>query len=165
MGRGATKALGNVWYEARIAAAKYNDRLSSRAGAAEALSMSEDAVRDAELGLSKVMPVDKAVSMADLYNAPQLLNYYCLNECPIGNRHCISDRVLDIKAVTVKLLKEMRTEDLKDVKDKLLDIAYDGEICDDEVEGLKDVIKYLDELGKTISELKILGESVVKGRK
>ena len=76
MGRGATKAAGNVWYEARMDAAKWNDKLSSRAGAAEALNMSEDAVKDAELGLSKCMPVDKAVLMADLYNAPQLKCYY-----------------------------------------------------------------------------------------
>lgn len=75
MGRGATKAAGNVWYEARMDAAKWNDKLSSRAGAAEALNMSEDAVKDAELGLSKCMPVDKAVLMADLYNAPQLKCY------------------------------------------------------------------------------------------
>ena len=68
MGRGATKAAGNVWYEARMEAAKWNDKLLSRAGAAEALNMSEDAVKDAELGLNKCMPVDKAVLMADLYN-------------------------------------------------------------------------------------------------
>ena len=39
MGRGATKAAGNVWYEARMEAAKWNDKLLSRAGAAEALNM------------------------------------------------------------------------------------------------------------------------------
>ena len=38
MGRGATKAAGNVWYEARMEAAKWNDKLLSRAGAAEALN-------------------------------------------------------------------------------------------------------------------------------
>ena len=69
MGRGATKAAGNVWFEARIAAAKYNDRLSSRAGAAELLNLSEDAVKSAELGLYKCMPVDNAVLMADMKRA------------------------------------------------------------------------------------------------
>lgn len=39
--------------------------------------------------------------MADLYNAPQLLNYYCLNECPIGCRQSLSDKVLSIERVTV----------------------------------------------------------------
>lgn len=35
MGAAATKAVGNVYYEARKKAAMYNDRLSSRDGAAE----------------------------------------------------------------------------------------------------------------------------------
>lgn len=62
MGRDATKAAGNPWYEARKKAAEYDDRLYSREGAAERLGMSVSAVADAELGLSKCMPVDKAVN-------------------------------------------------------------------------------------------------------
>lgn len=80
MGREATKAAGNPWYEARKRAAEYDDRLSSREGAAESLGMSVSALADAELGLTKCMPVDKAVLMSDRYNAPQLLNYYCLDK-------------------------------------------------------------------------------------
>ena len=34
--------------------------------------------------------------MADRYNAPQLLNYYCLHECPIGARQSLSDKVLTV---------------------------------------------------------------------
>ena len=104
MGRGATKAAGNVWYEARMEAAKWNDKLLSRAGAAEALNMSEDAVKDTELGLNKCMPVDKAVLMADLYRKPELRNYYCLHECPIGRTLAISDEAPGLERVTVKLL-------------------------------------------------------------
>ena len=86
MGRDATKAAGNPWYEARKNAAEYDERLYSREGAAEMLGMSVSSLADAELGTIKCMPVDKAVLMAVLYKAPQLLNYYCLHECPIGCR-------------------------------------------------------------------------------
>lgn len=110
MGREATKASGNPWYEARKKAAEYDDRLCSREGAAERLGMSVSAVADAELGLSKCMPVDKAVLMADLYRAPHLLNHYCLHECPIGCRHSLSDEVLGIDRVTVKLLKSLKVD-------------------------------------------------------
>lgn len=161
MGRGATKATGNVWYEARMDAAKWNDKLSSRAGAAEALNMSEDAVKDAELGLSKCMPVDKAVLMADLYNAPQLKCYYCNHECPIGRTMPISAESLDIDRVTVKLLKNLRVSDLEEVKDKLIDIADDGKITDDEKPELKNILSYLDDLAKTLSELRSIGEKAL----
>lgn len=107
MGRDATKATGNPWYEARKRAAEFDDRLYSREGAAERLGMSVSSVADAELGLTKCMPVDKAVLMADMYKAPELLNYYCLNECPIGCRHPISDEVLDVDRITVKILKNL----------------------------------------------------------
>ena len=158
MGREARKAAGNPWYEARKKAAEYDDRLCSREGAAERLGMSVSAVADAELGLTKCMPVDKAVLMADLYNAPQLLNYYCLHECPIGCRHSISDEVVDIDRVTVKLLKGLRVDKLEEIKDSLLDIAEDGKITDDEKPELKEVLDYLESLAKTVSELKTIGE-------
>lgn len=163
MGRDATKAAGNPWYEARKRAAEYDDRLSSREGAAERLGMSVSSVADAELGLTKCMPVDKAVLMADLYKAPHLLNYYCLNECPIGCRHCISDEVVDIDRVTVKLLKNLKVEQLNSVKDRLVDIAADGEISEEEKPDLKEILAYLEELSKTVSELKIIGDQALNG--
>lgn len=163
MARGATKATGNPWYEARKRAAMYNDKLQSREGAAELLGMSASAVADAELGLTKCMPVDKAVLMADLYHSPQLLNHYCLNECPIGCRLPISDEVLDIERVTVKLLKRMKIEDLDAVKGKLIDIAEDGVISDDEKPEMQKILEYLDDLSKTISELRIIGNLALNG--
>ncbi len=163
MGRDATKATGNPWYEARKSAARYDERLLSREGAAEMLGMSVSSVADAELGLTKCMPVDKAVLMADLYKAPSLLNHYCLNECPIGCRHCISEEVNDIDRITVKLLRNLKVDELEEVKDKLLEIAEDGQISDYEKPDLKEVLAYLERLAKTVSELKILGDTVLNG--
>lgn len=165
MGRDATKAAGNVWYEARMNAAKYDGRLRSREGAAELLGMSVSAVADAELGLTKFTPVDKAVLMADCYNSPHLLNHYCLNECPIGCRRPLSDEDLDIDRVTVRLLKSLRVGQLEDIKDKLLDIAEDGVITDDEKPELKEVMSYLDALAKVLSELQTISRKVLNGGK
>lgn len=155
MGRDATKAAGNPWYQARKKAAEYDDRLCSRESAAEQLGMSVSSLADAELGNTKFMPVDKAVLMADRYNAPWLLNHYCLNECPIGCRHSLSDEVVGIDRVTVKLLKSLKTEKLGDVKDTLLDIAADGKITEDEKPALQEVLAYLNEQrAKAIPTLK-----------
>lgn len=163
MARGATKATGNPWYEARRKAAVYDGRLQSREGAAELLGMSVSSVADAELGLTKCMPVDKAVLMADLYHAPQLLNHYCLNECPIGCRLPISDEVLDIDRVTVKLLKRLKVEDLDAIKGKLIDIAEDGVISEDEKPEMQKILEYLEDLSKTISELRTIGIIALNG--
>lgn len=163
MGRDATKAVGNPWYEARKRAAEFDDRLYSREGAAERLGMSVSSIADAELGLTKIMPVDKAVLMADMYKAPELLNHYCLNECPIGCRHSISEEVLDVDRITVKLIKNLSLDRLNEMSKKMLDIAYDGVVSEDEKPDLKEVVEYLEETSKTISELKILADKLLNG--
>lgn len=164
MPREATKAAGNPWYEARIRASKYDDRLKSREGAAELLSMSVSAVTDAELSLSKCMPVDKACLMAELYRAPELLNHYCLMECPIGRNLPISDEVVSIERVTLKLLKGLRVDQLVEMKNKLVDIAEDGKISDEEKPELRNILDYLDELSRTVSELRLIGKMVLEER-
>ena len=160
MGRGAIKAAGNPWYEARMAAAKHDERLASREGAAEMLGMSISAVSDAELGLTKIMPVDKAVLMADLYNAPELLNYYCLNECPIGGRRPISDKMIDIERATVKLTKILRKETVQWFKHGLQDIAADGKVGEEEFEDFDRIVDELREVSKVISELEIIRDRI-----
>ena len=163
MARDAMKAAGNPWYQARLNASMYDDRLKSREGAAERLGMSVSAVADAELGLSKVMPVDKAVLMADAYNAPHLLNYYCLHECPIGCRRPMSDADLEIDRLTVKLLKNLKISQVTNIKEKLLDIAEDGIISDDEKPDLREVMEYLDELARVLTEMQTLSQRVLNG--
>lgn len=80
MGRGPTKSNENVYFVARKKAAMYNERLYSREGAAELLGISVSTLADYELGNTKVVPVDKVVLMADLYNAPELKTGYCKYE-------------------------------------------------------------------------------------
>ncbi len=160
MGRDASKATGNPWYEARLSASTYNDRLKSREGAAELLGMSVSSVADTELGLQKAMPPDKAILMADLYNAPELINYYCLHECPIGCRHAISDELCSIERLTVKLLATATSKNMEGIKGKLLDIAKDGKINKWEMTDFKEVSDFLDSIAKIASEVRILLKKV-----
>ena len=112
MGRDAQVSQGNVWREARLRAAENDETLYSRERVAEQLGIGIDAVRRIETNANKIMPVDTAVLMADLYKAPELRNHYCLYECPIGRDRPISTNVVGIDRVTVKLLKTLNTDDL-----------------------------------------------------
>lgn len=160
MGRKATIASGNVWYEARMEAAKTNEKLRSRFGAADEAGMSEDAIKNTELGIEKQMPVDKAVILADLYGAPQLLNYYCLHECPIGKNSPVSDEVLSISQAAVKLLKWMKPSLVQQMMDRLLDIAQDDRVTGDEMDDLREIVDYLDGVSVAISQLKTISQMV-----
>lgn len=163
MGRDTTKAAGNVWYEARMRAAQYNDALRSQDSTAAMAGVGRDAIIRIEHGANKVMPVDTAVVLSEIYNAPELLNYYCLNECPIGKNRPLSDKVHGIDRVTVKLLHELRIDDLSEVQDKLLRIAADGDVSDDEVEDLKSINEFFKGVSKTLSELETLTERIING--
>ena len=83
MGKEPLKENTNVYFQARKRAAMSNDRLFSRENAAELLGISPYTLADYELGNTKVVPVDKVVLMADLYNAPELITGYCKYQCPI----------------------------------------------------------------------------------
>ena len=80
MGRDAAKACENQCFRCRKEAAKYNKKLDSREGAAEMLGISVSSLADYELGNTKVIPVDKVVLMADIYNSPELMAWYCSSE-------------------------------------------------------------------------------------
>lgn len=61
MGRDTTKASGNVWYEARMRAAQYNDALRSQDSTAAMAGVGRDAITRIEHDANKVMPVNTAV--------------------------------------------------------------------------------------------------------
>lgn len=84
MSRQATKAVGNRYFEARMRAAKYNEKLLTRAGAVEYLpGVTEDSLKKYELDINRPPNIVVAL-MADAYSEPELRHWYCVNECPLG---------------------------------------------------------------------------------
>jgi len=164
MGRDPTKAIENQCFRCRKEAAKYNDKLNSREGAAELLGVSVSSLADYELGNTKVIPVDKIVLMADLYNAPELKAWYCTSECPIGESFPMpSSDLATVERTTLNLLKQLRQDDVEKVREKLIDITADGVISEDERVDLADILEYLDKLIKAAGELRLIGQKAMNG--
>ena len=158
MGRDAMKACENPCFRCRKEAAKYNDRLNSREGAAELLGVSVSSLADYELGITKVIPVDKVVLMAELYGAPELKAWYCAEECPIGRGFPMpSAELSSVERTAMQLLKQLRESDVQDVKDTLINITADGVISEDERVDLTRILEYLDGLIKAAGELRLIG--------
>ena len=129
MGRRPTKAADNPFCKARLEAARYNDRLFSKDGAAELLGISVSTLSDYELGITKVVPPDMVLKMADLYNAPELRNYYCRELCPLGGDMPVLE-LEDLDRISIKAFAVFRK--LNEAKDLLLDITEDGMIDESE---------------------------------
>lgn len=155
MGRRPTKAADNPFCIARLDAANYNERLFSKDGAAELLGVSTSTLSDYELGLTKIVPPDMVVKMADLYNAPELRNFYCREMCPLGSDVPVLE-LEDLDRITVKAMASLRK--IMETKDILLDITEDGVISEEEKPELEKVLQNLDEISAIAQSLKIWAE-------
>ena len=146
----ATKAVSNMFYQARCEAAKSNERLSSREGAAEEIGI--DRTRLARIELGSTIPYQEEVLlMADCYKTPELKGNYCREMCPLGkNMPKIENEGLD--RISLRMLSSLKK--INEVKESLLDITADGIITEDEKPELRKIIQTLDEMHEIAENLK-----------
>lgn len=164
MGREPVNGNANVYFQARKKAAAYNERLYSREGASELLGISPSTLADYELGITKVVPVDKVVLMADLYNCPELITRYCKYECPVCGFLPLATEEKNIQGIALRLLKGFNEDELRSMKKDLIEVTEDGLISEDEMPKLREILGKLDSMVEVISEMKIVGEKYLKER-
>ncbi len=164
MGKGPVKGNPNVYFQARRRAALGDERLFVRERAADLLGISAYTLADYELGNVKVVPIDKVVLMADLYNAPELITGYCKYECPVHGFMPLATEAKNIQGIALRLLNGLNEKELEQMKNSLIDITEDGVIGDEEVSMMKAIIEQLSKIAEVISELKLAGEKCLKGR-
>ena len=131
-------------------AAKSNERLSSREGAAEEIGI--DRTRLARIELGSTIPYQEEVLlMADCYKAPELKGNYCREMCPLGkNMPKIENAGLD--RISLRMLSSFKK--INEAKESLLDITADGIISEEEKPELKKIIQTLDEVNEITQNLK-----------
>ncbi|MCM1223747.1 MAG: XRE family transcriptional regulator [Lachnospiraceae bacterium] len=141
------KTSTNIFYQARCKASAHNEQLSSREGAADIMSIDRGRLYRIESGLVNPYP-EEIHLMADLYNAPELRNFYCRNCCPLGE-NVPEINATGIDRITIKALASFRK--IGETKELLLSITEDGVISEDEKPELDKVLKNLEEL-ETVSQ-------------
>lgn len=161
MARLSAKAVNNPYCIARLEAAKYNNRLANRESAANELGISKDSLMDYELNLCKTVPVDKVIVMADVYNAPELLNYYCCYDCPIGKRTSKNpieqvniSNFFRFAFYTNSILSE--AEKIKQVMEK---VANAGGILNADEKDIEDISSFFSRVGQRAAEFNIMLEA------
>lgn len=145
------KTSSNIFYKARCEAAKHNEQLSSREGAADIMSIDRGRLYRIESGIANPYP-EEIHLMADLYNAPELENYFCTNMCPLG-MNMPKVNLEDLDRISIKALSTFRK--VEETKELLLDITEDGIIDESEKPKLEKILGTLDELEQVAQSLKI----------
>lgn len=141
----------NVFYKARCEAATHNEQLSSREGVADIMSIDRGRLYRIESGIANPYP-EEIHLMADLYNAPELKNYFCKNICPLGE-DIPKAEVADLDRITVRTLSAIRK--LGETKELLLDITEDGVIDETEKDDMEKVLRNLEELEQIAQNMKL----------
>lgn len=124
------------------------------------LGLSTSTLADYELGNIKVIPVDKVVLMADLYNAPELKTTYCMNECPIHGFLPLATKHETMQGIVLHILNELDINEVELMKKDLINIMQDGSVNEEESERLKVIMTRLESLAKVISEMKLSCEKL-----
>lgn len=145
------KTSSNIFYKARCEAATHNEQLSSREGAADYMSIDRGRLYRIESGIAVPYPEEIRL-MADLYNAPELENYYCRTMCPLGSEIPKAE-LSDMDRITIRTLSTFRK--IGETKEMLLDITEDGVIDENEKPQLEEILKNLEEVEEIAQSMKL----------
>ena len=137
----------NIYRESREAAG-----LTREAAAEHLVFISEDRLERIENEKSAPHP-DEIRAMAEQYRNPRLCNYYCSKECPIGKGSVPEINVKDFSQITLEMLSTINA--LSRRKDLLIDIAADGNISQEEMDGFASIQENLDKMSQSIESLKL----------
>ncbi len=137
MGKRSVKANKSVYQIAREELSLTREQASEKLG-----FISGSRVEKIENHRSVIYP-DEVLAMAKAYKKPSLCNYYCANECPIGQEYVPEVETKEISQIAVELMASLNA--LSREKDRLVDIIADGTIDDDE---LADFVKIQDGVEK-----------------
>lgn len=159
MSKKATKAADNIYYKARMEAAATNDKLNSREGAAEIIGIDRTRLARIELDSICAYP-EEVLIMADAYNAPELENYFCCEQCPIGKHSMPHIELVEIDRLTIGILSSLKNVTF--IKEELIEIVADGVITEDEKPKLEHILDSLEKISVEAQTLKLWAEKYLK---
>ena len=123
MGRASVKQNKNKYQLAR------EELGLSREKASELLET--ERIEKIESEKSRPYP-DEVLTMAQKYRRPGLCNYYCSNQCPIGQEYVPEVQIKELSAIVLEMLASLNSVDKR--KERLIEITADGKIDGDEID-------------------------------
>lgn len=93
------------------------------------------------------------VQMADCYKRPDLCNYYCSHRCAIGDRYVPEVEVSELSNIILETIASLN--EINPLTRRLIQIARDGKIPDDEIKDFAFISKKLDEVSLAIDSLNL----------
>ena len=92
--------------------------------------------------------------MSQVYNAPELCNYYCSHECPIGMKYVPSIEMTELPAIILETVASLNA--VYPLTNRLIEISREDEIPD-----FSNIQENLEKVSRAIEALQLWVEKEV----
>ena len=147
MGKQSTRENKNIYQLCREARGLTREKASEQMA-----GVSVSRIEKIEYGQQEPTPYD-VIQMADCYKRPDLCNDYCSHRCAIGNRYVPEIEVSELPNIILETIASLK--EIDPLTSRLIQIARDGKITDDEIRDFAMISKKLDEISLAIDALNL----------
>ena len=153
MARASTKENKNIYHKTR------ESLQLTRETASELLqSITPERIEKIENERSLPHP-DEVLRMAEKYKQPNLCNYYCAHQCPIGKEYVPEIKIKDLSQIILEMLASLNAMNKR--KERLIEITVDGIISNDEIEDFVLIQEELERISITVETLQLWSEKML----
>lgn len=147
MGKKSVKENKNIYQKSR------EDLELTREEASELMEfLSADRIEKIENERSLPHP-DEVLAMSRAYKTPYLCNYFCSHECPIGQEYVPEIEVKDLSRIILEMIATLNS--IEKEKNRLIEIAADGEITEDEYEDFYRIRSELSRIALSVNAMQL----------
>ncbi|WP_026518626.1 helix-turn-helix domain-containing protein [Butyrivibrio sp. MC2021] len=97
--------------------------------------------------------------MAEKYKAPDLCNYYCSNQCPIGQQYVPEVKIQGLSQIILNMVDSLN--EVQDSQRRLISITADEIIDDSEIDDFVDIQEKLEKISITVEALQLWSEQMI----
>lgn len=102
---------------------------------------------------------DEVLLMAEKYKQPGLCNYYCANQCPIGQQYVPEIKAKDLSQIVLEMLVSLNV--MNKQKERLIEITVDGKIAGDELRDFIHIQEELERISIAVETLQLWAERML----
>ena len=97
--------------------------------------------------------------MAECYRAPDLCNFYCSHQCPIGKKYVPAVEMSELPNIILETVASLNA--MFPLTNRLIEISRDGQISDDEIPDFASIQEHLEDVSLAVDSLRLWVEKTI----
>ena len=102
---------------------------------------------------------EEVLIMAEAYKTPNLCNYYCANDCPIGKHYVPEIEMKELSQIVLEMLASLNA--MKGKQERLIEITVDGKVDGEEIKDFVHIQEELEKISITVEALQLWSEQMI----